>query len=129
MVPLVLTHSHIFSVWFPKDPSEDLKALEDLAESGLQAREFCQVWVGWSSCSDSIAAWKSKDTVQPPNGWQITPKQPLGRHSTDRLPAIKGSWVRRGLFGAWCLHSASGILPHMPARSCPNPRESLREKT
>ena len=27
-----------------------------------------------------------------PNGWQITPRQPLAGHSTDHLPAIRESW-------------------------------------
>ena len=34
----------------------------------------------------------------PPNDRQITPKQPLGGHSTDHLPAIGGSWLGRRCF-------------------------------
>ena len=46
------------------------------------------------SSSDLLMSTKTK-TPGPPNGWQTTPKQPLGGHSTDHLPAIGASWERR----------------------------------
>ena len=54
------------------------------------------LWAVWQS-SPCAGLWVLYEVPQmaqqgPPNGWQITPNQPLGGHFTDHLPAMGVSW-------------------------------------
>ena len=86
-------------------------------DGGLQPSTSKAVGGGFLGCLQGLRQTQTHP-LGPPNGWQMTPKQPLQGHSTDPLPAIGGSWCMVSCFGhGWHLTGANRSRRETP-RAC-----------